>query len=54
MWRAGEDYDQEASKVIGWHSEMGSYLKELDSKHLVTSSFADSRTGFKFVAASLY
>ena len=43
MWRAGEDYDQEASKVIGWHSEMGSYLKELDSKHLVTSSFADSR-----------
>lgn len=43
MWRSGEDYDQEASKVIGWHSEMGSYLKELDSKHLVTSSFADSR-----------
>lgn len=43
MWRAGEDYDQEASKVIGWHSEMGSYLKQLDSKHLVTSSFADSR-----------
>lgn len=43
MWRAGEGYDQEAAKVISWHSEMGNYLKELDSKHLVTSSFADSR-----------
>ena len=45
MWRAGEDYDQEASKVIGWHSEMGSYLKELDSKHLVTSSFCRFQIG---------
>lgn len=43
MWEDGKDYNLEASCVRSWHQEMGTYLKQLDRSHLVTTSYADSR-----------
>jgi hypothetical protein len=31
--------------IVSWHNEMGSYLKSIDPRHMVTASFATLRSG---------
>lgn len=38
-------YQSDSTNIHQWHNEMAGYLKSIDPRHLVTSSFGDERNG---------
>jgi hypothetical protein len=43
FWGEGKNFETEKDSILTWHSEMASFIKQMDSNnHLITTSFEDS------------
>ncbi len=42
VWANNGNYNKNKNNITAWHSEMSTYLKQIDPNHLITTSFASS------------